>query len=185
MTCGFCGLENFCGLDKFFRETPRVATGAESRLLKVEKTLPKEPKETKEDPKNFENFLEYLTIGHMKGVRSTFDQIKNKQEIMTKKFGHNQNSILMTAVVANAVDSVKFLIEKGADVNTRNQAKENLLTQAIKQGAHGAVKFLVECNPGHLTSQKPVENSNVSYSDLARDSGRSEILAYLQKNNIH
>ena len=58
--------------------------------------------------------------------------------------GHFGRSVLFAALDADALEMVRYLVEKGADVNTRNTNGETVLHAAVDADAFRTVKYLVE-----------------------------------------
>ena len=89
----------------------------------------------------------------------------------------SKDSLILAAVLANDIESTKFLIKQGFNINSRYKHNHTLLLNASLYGDIRMVRLLVENNA------KLVKNDfDLTAIDNAKEFKDTTILEYLTKN---
>lgn len=90
----------------------------------------------------------------------------------------DENTSVMTAAYNGSSNILKYLIDKGAKLNTQNINGKTALMLAASNGQYQNVRILIENN-----SKKNIkDNDGKTALDLAKENKHKEIVSYLQNN---
>ncbi|MBR5711866.1 MAG: ankyrin repeat domain-containing protein [Thermoguttaceae bacterium] len=115
-----------------------------------------------------------------KSAVDRFEQMFQSGDFDFKKYGYSDAEVLYYAVFVNDLERVKLLIDKGADVNAKDNRDATPLIVAADNNNFEIVKILVE--NGADVNAKNVDGFTALYS--AARNGNLEMVQYLVNQGI-
>jgi ankyrin repeat protein len=95
------------------------------------------------------------------------------------------NTILMVASVSNHMHIVKYLVENGADVNAKNDARESALLLTCREGHLDIIRYLVENGADINYSTGLKYGEGVTPLTFACVYGHLSVVEYLVENGAN